>query len=106
MDRGSMKRGDIWFVELGIAEKSRPVLILNVDCLDRERAVVTCVPRTTSVRGTRFKILHEDRRFKPGVFDAQGIGTVPKAKLTRFLAEVDNKTFIEVQKAVRSWLGL
>jgi len=101
-----MKRGEIWFVELGLAEKPRPVLILSVDYLDHERAIVTYVPRTTSVRGTRFEVAHTDRRFKPGAFDAKGIGTVPTAKLTRHLANLDHTTFSAVENAVRLWLGL
>ena len=101
-----MKRGEVWFVELGLAEKSRPVLVLSVKSQDDERAVVTYVPRTTSVRGTRFEIGHEDRRFKPGAFDAQGFGTVPSVKLTRFLIELDNATLVKVEDAVRRWLGL
>ena len=101
-----MKRGDVWFVELGLAEKSRPVVVLNVAYLDQERAVVTYVPRTTSVRGTRFEVVHEDRRFKPGAFDAQGIGTVPSVKLTRFLIVMDERTLARIEDAVRLWLGL
>jgi mRNA interferase MazF len=101
-----MKRGEIWFVELGLAEKPRPVLILSVDYMDNERAIVTYVPRTTSVRGTRFEITHGDRRFKPGAFDAQGIGTVPTSKVTRHLATLDHETLSKVEDAVRLWLGL
>ena len=101
-----MKRGEIWLVELGLAEKSRPVVILSVDYMDHERAVVTYVPRTTSIRGTRFEVNHSDRRFKPGAFDAQGVGTVPSVKLTRYLAPIDQETLARVEDAVRLWLDL
>jgi mRNA interferase MazF len=101
-----MKRGEIWFVELGLAEKSRPVLVLSVTYMDHERAIVTYVPRTTSARNTRFEVVHADRRFKPGVFDAQGIGSVPSVKLTRHLATLDQATLSAVEDAVRLWLGL
>ena len=101
-----MKRGEIWLVELGLAEKTRPVVILSVDYLDHERAVVTYVPRTTSIRGTRFEVSHADRRFKPGAFDAQGVGTVPSVRLTRYLAPMDPETLGKVEDAVRQWLHL
>ena len=72
------RRGDIRLVDLGLAQKTRPVLILSVDFLDHERAVVTYVPRTTSRRGTRFEVPHQARGFEAGGFDAQGLGTVPR----------------------------
>jgi hypothetical protein len=37
--------------DLGLAAKVRPVLVLSVDYRDEERAVVTYVIRTTSLRG-------------------------------------------------------
>lgn len=39
-----MKRGEIWLIDLGIVQKARPCLILSVEFLDHERAVVTYVP--------------------------------------------------------------
>ena len=46
------KRGEIWMADLGMVAKVRPVLILSVEYENEERAVVTYVLRTTSVRGT------------------------------------------------------
>ncbi len=34
-------RGDIWVVDLGLAQKVRLCLILSISFLDHERAVVT-----------------------------------------------------------------
>ncbi len=45
------RRGELWMADLGFVAKVRPVLILSVDYRDDERAVVTYVVRTTSVRG-------------------------------------------------------
>jgi mRNA interferase MazF len=63
--------------------KMRPALILSVPVEDYERALVTCVPRTKSPRGTRFEVTHKGRGFDAGVFDAQGIFSVPYVKLAR-----------------------
>jgi mRNA interferase MazF len=57
------RRGDIWLVDLGLVQKARPVLILSVEFLEHERAVVTYVPRTTSKRGTRFVSGTSSQRF-------------------------------------------
>jgi mRNA interferase MazF len=99
-------RGEIWVVDLGMAAKPRPALILSVAALDHERALVTYVPRTTSLRGTRFEVLHQARGFDLGAFDAQGLGSVPNVKLIRRLGSLDVSTLVQVEAAVRAWLGL
>ena len=72
------RRGEIWLIDLGMVQKTRPCLVLSVDFLDHERAVGTYVPRTTHLRQTRFEVPHLAAGFEPGAFDAQGIGTFPK----------------------------
>lgn len=104
MARPEVKRGDIWLVDLGLAQKIRPAVIFSVAYLDHERAMVTYVPRTTSLRGTRFEVIHEARGFDPGGFDAQSIGTIPTVKLIRRITTLDPATLAKVEDAVRSWL--
>jgi mRNA interferase MazF len=99
-------RGEIWIVDLGMAAKPRPAVILSVEPLDHERALVTYVPRTTHLRGTRFEVAHAGRGFDPGGFDAQGLGSVPTAKLVRRLGVIDGATLAQVEKALKAWLGL
>jgi len=106
MARPEVKRGDIWLVDLGLAQKIRPAVILSVPYLDHERALITYVPRTTSLRGTRFEVPHEARGFDPGAFDAQSMGTMPAVKLVRYIATLDPTTLAKVEKSVRSWLNL
>ena len=93
-------------MDLGLVQKTRPALILSVDFLDHERAVVTYVPRTTSRRGTRFEVPHEARGFEPGAFDAQGLGSIPTVKLVSNLATADPATVRAVEGAVKAWLAL
>ncbi len=100
------RRGEIWLVDLGMVQKTRPVVILSVAFLDNERAVVTYIPRTTSTRNTRFEVPHQARGFEAGAFDPQGIGGVPTAKLIRQLGAVDLELLEKIEAAVKSWLGL
>jgi mRNA-degrading endonuclease toxin of MazEF toxin-antitoxin module len=100
------RRGEIWLVDLGMVQKTRPVVILSVAFLDHERAVVTYVPRTTLLRNTRFEVPHQARGFDPGAFDAQGLGGVPVTKLIGPLGILDATTAQRVEIAVKSWLGL
>src|SRR5207249_2839173 len=71
-------RGAVWLVDLGMAGKVRPCLVLSVPAGVQERALVTLVAGTTSVRGTRFEVAVQARFLQAGVFDAQNILTVPK----------------------------
>lgn len=100
------QRGEIWLVDLGMVAKTRPALLLSVPPDDRERAVVTFVPRTTALRGTRFEVVHVGRGFDAGGFDAQGMATIPTAHLVRRLGAVDGPTLASVEQAVKSWLSL
>jgi len=106
MARSEVSRGDIWIVDLGMAQKPRPAVILSVAFLENERALITYVPRTTSLRQTRFEVEHQARGFDPGSFDAQSIGTIPDAKLVRRISVLDAQTLARVEDAVRAWLAL
>ena len=99
-------RGDIWLIDLGLAQKVRPAVVLSVPYFDNERALVSYVLRTTSVRGTRFEVPHASQGFAPGAFDAQSLGTIPAAKLLRRISRVDDQTLAEVEIAVRTRLRL
>jgi mRNA interferase MazF len=83
MARPEVERGEIWLIDLGMVQKVRPALILSVSFLDHERALVTYVPRTTSMRQTRFEVVHQAGGFNLGAFDAQSIATIPLVKLVR-----------------------
>lgn len=100
------RRGEIRLIDLGYSAKMRPALVLSVAFDDHERAIVTFVPRTTMVRGTRFEVPHRAHGFDTGVFDAQGIAGVPEPKLVRKLGLADPATLAGVEEAVRRWLGL
>ena len=100
------RRGEIWLVDLGMVQKTRPAVILSVAFMDHERAVVTYVPRTTSIRHTRFEVPHQARGFDPGAFDGQGQGSVPVTKLIRQVGVLDTASMQGVELVVRSWLDL
>jgi mRNA interferase MazF len=100
------RRGERWIIDLGLAQKTRPCLILSISFLDHERAVVTYVPRTSSVRGTRFEVPHQMKGLDPGAFDAQGIGSIPVVKLERYLGIAEATLVERVEAAVKLWLAL
>lgn len=99
-------RGEVWLVDLGMAAKVRPCLVLSVPLEDTDRSIVTLVPHTTSVRGSRFESAVPVRFLKSGVFDAQGLVTVPLAWLIRRVGVLTAAQLKPVEFAVRSWLGI
>jgi len=85
----SADRGSVWTVDLGLAAKVRPCLVLSISTDPQDRVLVTVVAHTTSVQGTRFEVDVKTRFLKPGVFDAaQQVLTVPQVKLVRKLGDL------------------
>lgn len=102
----SPDRGEVWVVDLGIAAKVRPCLVLSVPPEAQDRVLVTLVPHTTSVQGTRFEVPVPKVFLKAGAFDAQGLVTVARARLLRKLGELQPTELGLVEDAVKRWLGL
>lgn len=100
------KRGEVWLVDMGYTAKVRPALVLSVTIEVEERVITTVIPHTTSVRGTRFEAASHVRWLKEGVFDAQGIGTYPTAKLIRKLGNLPADQLAAVEQRVRLLLNL
>ena len=100
------QRGEVWLVDLGMAAKVRPCLVVSIPVFDQDRALVTLLPHTTSARGSRFEVDVRPRFLKPGVFDAQNLVTVPHARLMRKLGILSSEQLAKVEEALRFWLGL
>ena len=47
------RRGEVWMVDLGLAAKVRPCVVLSIPASDQDRALATLVPHTTSIRGSQ-----------------------------------------------------
>ena len=100
------RRGEVWQVDLGLAAKVRPAVILNIPFQDHERAVYTVVPHTTAIRGTRFEVELEVGGLEHGAFDAQGIRNIPGTVLIRKRVALTPEQMAAIEQAVKLWLGL
>ncbi len=102
----SANRGEVWIVDLGLAGKVRPCLVISVPAGLQDRALVTLVAHTSSIRGSNFEVAVRARFLSAGVFDAQNMLTVPEAKLIRKLGSLSPGQLTLVEQVVRRWLGL
>lgn len=99
------QRGEVWLVDLGLAAKVRPALVMSVPVEDVDRALVTMVPHTTSARGSRFEAAVSVPFRRPGAF-AQNLVTISHTKLIRSLGRLSAAQLAVVERAMAIWLGL
>jgi mRNA interferase MazF len=98
-------RGEVWLVDLGLAGKTRPALILNRPFTDADRALITVVPHTQTLRGSQFEIAVAAPFLRGGAFLVQNPVTIPVAKAERFLGRLTTPQLAQVEAGVRDWLG-
>jgi mRNA interferase MazF len=68
----SPDRGEVWLVDLGLAAKVRPCLVLSIPAAGpNDRVLATLVAHTTSARGSQFEVSLRTRYLNAGVFDAR-----------------------------------
>ena len=99
-------RGEVYMVDLGLAAKIRPCMILSVPLEESDRSLVTVVPHTTALRQSRFEIFVSDRFLRRGGFDAQGIVTVPTVRLMNRIGTLNAEDLRSIEKGVCAWLGI
>ena len=87
------KPGEVWLADLGLAAKTRPVVILSREDPDPPRALVIYIPLTTQNRASRYEIDLGKLRFltELSVANVQGIGSIPTVRLQRRLGVLQAK---------------
>lgn len=97
-------RAEIWIVDLGMAAKVRPCLLLTDFPADDELALVTVIPHTTAVRGNRWEVCIPKSFLKAGAFHCQQVQSVSIARLERKLGALTDEEWREVSKALSNRL--
>ena len=100
------KQGEVWLADLGLAAKTRPVVILSQDDPQAPRALVTYIPLTTQNRGSTYEIELGNLRFlkELSVANVQGIGSIPVVRLQRKLGSLSIESLNKIKQALRSAL--
>jgi mRNA interferase MazF len=93
-------------VDLGLAEKVRPALVLSGSCGATDRDLITVIPHTTTLRGSRFEIHVPLPLLKPGAFLAQSPATVPAPRALRCLGRMTEEQIRNIEDALLVWLEI
>lgn len=92
-------------LDLGMVEKVRPGLVLSVAFGDLDRALITVVPHTTTLRGSQYEIVVPVPFLRPGAFLVQNIATYPTVRAIRRLGVRKAEQMTSVSEGVLRWLG-
>jgi mRNA-degrading endonuclease toxin of MazEF toxin-antitoxin module len=84
------KPSEVWFAELGMVEKSRPVLVLAFPGDDEARALAVVAPLPSQIRALRGEVDLGKPRWLPkhSAVNVQGLASLDHRKLTRRLGEL------------------
>jgi mRNA interferase MazF len=100
------RRGEVWVVDLGLAAKVRPCLLVTDYPRDDELALVTVVAHTTSLRGNRWEYACAKPFLKAGAFHLQELHSVPVVKLTRKLGALSDEEMKQISHRLHDRLKL
>src|SRR5258708_37207313 len=100
------KPGEVWFADLGMMEKSRPVLVLAYPEPADARALAIVAPLTSQIRGLRGEVPLGKPRWLPKVsaVNVQGLASFDPCKLARRLGALPVEQYGVVKEALRDLL--
>ena len=74
-------RGEIWQVDMGIAGKVRPCLLLTDYPANDDLALVTVIPHTTALRGNEWEVAIPKPFLMAGAFHIQQVQSISLPKM-------------------------
>ncbi len=100
--------GEVWFADLGIAEKSRPVLVLAYPRDSDARALAIVAPLTSQLRNARGEVDLGKPRWLPkhSAVNLQGLASFDRHKLSRRMGALTKAEMDRVKEALRDLLEL
>jgi mRNA interferase MazF len=100
--------GEVWLADLGMAAKTRPVVVVSRRDERAPRALVVYVPLTTQNRGSRYEVVIPRLSFlrEESVANVQGMGSIPEVRLERRLGRLPEAVLAEIRSAIAFALDL
>ena len=104
----SPRPGEVWLADLGLAAKTRPVVILSRHDPDAPRALTIYVPLTTQNRGSKYEVALPKLTFlsEMSVANVQGIASLTVTRLERKLGEVPREVLAQIREALAFATGM
>jgi mRNA interferase MazF len=102
------KCGEVWLVDLGLAAKLRPVVIVSRQDSNPPRVLAIYIPLTTQYRGSQYEVELPNLSFlnQKSIANVQGIGSIPIVRLERKLGELPENVMLEIKTALKFALDL
>ncbi len=102
------KPGEVWLADLGLAAKTRPVVVVSRYDQNPPRALVTYVPLTTQNRRSKYEVELPRLKFlnQDSFANVQGLGSIPRVRLERKLGQLPDETMHRIKQAISFTLDL
>ena len=94
--------GEIWLADLGLAAKTRPIVIVSRQDSDPPRSLVLYVPLTTQRRDSSYEVPLPRLPFldRESVANVQGLGSLPTVRLERKIGKLPNNVMERLKAAL------
>jgi mRNA interferase MazF len=98
----SPRPGEVWLADLGLAAKTRPVVIVSRHDPNPPRALVIYVPLTTQKRHSSYEVGLPKFPFlqQESVANIQGLASVPMSRLERKLGRLSSEVMMQIKRAI------
>ena len=100
------RRGEVWWVNFGMAAKVRPAVVMSAAYADDDRALIGIIPHTTAARGSQYEAVVDVRFLKPGAFMVQGFVNFPPVNFINCIGTLTDAQMQPIEDTLRRWLAL
>lgn len=97
------KPGEVYKVDLGIAGKVRPMVVVSREDLDPPRALVICAPVTTAYRGSEYEVDIGKPHFlrMHSYVNVQGLQAIQRHELSNRIGTIGTGSIAKIRKALK-----
>ncbi len=102
------KPGEVWLADLGLAAKTRPVIIVSRFDPNPPRSLVIYVPLTTQNRKSPYEVEIPNLPFldKTSVANVQGLASLPLVRLEKKIEVIPDAVMKDIKNALSYALDL
>jgi mRNA interferase MazF len=104
----NFSRGDVVIVDLGMAQKVRPCVVVSISNPDRHRNMSIIVPMTTEIRGGDCEVSFPKPAWlkSESVVNVLGLAGVDNSKIIRRIAPFPAGKLQEIKRLLAKILGI